>query len=101
MWRRCLLAIAGLLGTAAIIAACYDLPEPDCGFRCGPDRECPDNYTCSADDDRCHLQGSDPGLVCGTIDAAPLDAPVDGSDSSEAPAWAGRGRESLSIDSSP
>jgi hypothetical protein len=57
----------------AMTAACYDEPRPVCGFRCGPAQECPESYTCAADG-RCHLNGSDPNLVCGTIDAAVPDA---------------------------
>lgn len=72
----------------AMTTACYDVPRPACGFRCGPAQECPESYTC-ASDGRCHLNGSDPSLVCGTVDAAvqdgddaldaPPDAPPDGS----------------------
>lgn len=70
------LGIVAALG-AGVVAACYDLPEPDCGFRCGPDRECPEEYTCSDDDNRCHRQGSDPALVCAEIVDAGADGAVD------------------------
>ena len=70
----------------AMTAACYDEPRPACGFRCGPAQECPESYTC-ANDGRCHLNGTDPNLVCGSVDAsvpdviddfdAPDDAPDD------------------------
>ena len=62
------------LGIFAAWVACYDEPKPACGFRCGPAQECPDGYTC-ADDGRCHRTGSDPTLVCGSIDAAIPDSP--------------------------
>lgn len=72
------LALA-LLGSGP---ACYDLPKPECGFRCGPNGACPEDYTCSSSDGRCHLNGSPPTLVCSSpaadagIDAA-ADAAVD------------------------
>ena len=56
-----------------VTTACYDEPRPACGFRCGPAAECPGGYTCAVDG-RCHLNGSDPGLVCGAVDAAVPDA---------------------------
>jgi hypothetical protein len=66
-----------VLFTGAIVAACYDVPRPDCGFQCGPNAECPDGYTCAADQ-RCHRIGAPSGLVCDPSDAAvdsALDAP--------------------------
>jgi hypothetical protein len=65
----------------ALISACYDVPKPPCGFRCGPAGECPADYTCAAFEDRCHRVGADPALRCesgsdDTEDAA-IDAPVD------------------------
>lgn len=56
------LALGALLSSA--LPACYDVPRPQCGFRCGPDGACPDGYTCSAADGRCHLDGSPASLVC-------------------------------------
>jgi Bacterial Ig-like domain len=49
------------------VAGCYDVPKPDCGFRCEADSGCPDGYTC-ASDGRCHRDGADPGLSCPTPD---------------------------------
>ena len=54
----------------ALIAACYDVPTPACGFACGPDGACPDRYTCAADR-YCHLAGSPADLMCGRPDAGP------------------------------
>lgn len=68
MLRGALLSLA-LLG-------CYDVPRPECGFRCGPSEACPEDYTCNVADGRCHLNGSSPSLVCGTVDAPAADAPV-------------------------
>ena len=59
----------------AIVSACYQLPEPDCGFLCGTGGTCPDHYTC-ASDHHCHKIGTPDTLVCGTPDAA-VDAPPD------------------------
>ena len=63
------------IGGIFALPACYDLPRPVCGFRCGALGECPEDYTCG-DDSRCHLNGSAP-MVCGTPDAPDLDAAVD------------------------
>lgn len=62
----------------AIIAACYDVPTPDCGFLCGPNGECPGGYTC-ADDHHCHRIGTPADLMCTTPDAAG-DAAIDAMD---------------------
>jgi hypothetical protein len=70
--------VMGVAGT--IVAACYDVPAPDCGFRCGPDGACPDGYRC-ATDGVCHRSGAPANLVCATVDAAPpIDAPIDAID---------------------
>jgi hypothetical protein len=66
-------ALLAALG-GAIVAACYSVPTPDCGFICGPGGACPDGYTC-ADEQRCHRIGAPTNLVCNTADAA---VPVDG-----------------------
>jgi hypothetical protein len=76
------MAIASLVALAgAIIAACYTVPAPDCGFACGPNGACPDDYTCAADH-RCHRVGAPASLVCSTPDAAApsdtRDAAIDG-----------------------
>ena len=64
------IAIALLVGLAgAIVVACYDLPRPDCGFGCGANHACPDDYTC-ASDHYCHRIGAPASLVCGPPDAA-------------------------------
>lgn len=61
----------------ALVAACYDVPRPACGFVCGPDGACPDDYTC-ANDRYCHRNGAPDDLVCRTVDAAlPIDAAPD------------------------
>lgn len=60
------------IAIAAAVTGCYDVPKPDCGFRCGPAAECPEDYTCAADG-RCHLDGSSPSLLCGS----PVDAGID------------------------
>jgi hypothetical protein len=66
-----IVALAG-----AIVAACYEVPEPDCGFLCGADGACPDDYTC-ADGHRCQRIGAPATVVCTTPDAALPDATVD------------------------
>ncbi|CAN5890089.1 hypothetical protein BH11MYX2_BH11MYX2_03620 [soil metagenome] len=43
---------------ALVLAGCYDLPHPVCGFACASQATvCPDGYTCNASDNRCHLDG--------------------------------------------
>lgn len=72
------LAIASVAGIS-LLPACYTVPQPTCGFQCGPAGACPANYTCSALDSRCHLDGSDPANVCLTIDGGvilPPDGPM-------------------------
>jgi len=85
----------GCLGAALVAAlglsyaACYAPAEPVCGFRCGPNNACPDDYAC-AGDGVCHLNGSQPSVVCLTPDAPPGDTPDDGpndaTDAGDAPA---------------
>lgn len=53
----------------AVSASCYDVPKPDCGFRCGA-AGCPEGYTCGSDD-RCRRTDAPPDLVCATPDSGP------------------------------
>jgi hypothetical protein len=84
-------ALAAAFGV--FYAACYDPAEPACGFRCGPNNACPDDYAC-ASDGVCHRSGTAPDLVCLTPDApladtpedVPGDGPNDAVDASDAPA---------------
>jgi hypothetical protein len=72
--RALLVVLAGAIGVA-----CYEVPAPDCGFLCGPNGACPDDYMC-ADDHHCHRIGAPADLVCSTPDAAPdagIDAAID------------------------
>jgi NAD(P)H-hydrate repair Nnr-like enzyme with NAD(P)H-hydrate epimerase domain len=63
------LALAG-----AIITACYEIPEPSCGFLCGPGGACPDGYRCAADM-YCHRNDTPPDRMCTRPDAPlPADA---------------------------
>lgn len=72
-WR--LRLVLGALVSLAL-PACYDVPKPLCGFRCGPSQACPEDYTCEVSDGRCHLIGAPDSLVCGTTDGG-VDAPGD------------------------
>lgn len=69
-----LVALAGV-----IVAACYEVPTPDCGFVCGTDNACPARYTC-AGDHRCHRIGAPADLVCSAPDGGTSvpDARADG-----------------------
>ncbi len=72
-----LVMLASLVGLGGLggLGGCYEIPQPDCGFRCGPSAACPADYTC-ASDGRCHRNGTSPSLVCATPDAA-VDTPTD------------------------
>jgi hypothetical protein len=77
--RRLALALGGLLGLAypgLALPGCYDIPKPECGFRCGPDGACPEDYTCAPVDGRCHLNSAPPSLVCATPDGG-IDAALE------------------------
>jgi hypothetical protein len=67
---RALRALAAAALCALCATGCYDVPQPQCGFRCGPGGECPENYTCNAADGRCHHETAPASLVCGTVDAS-------------------------------
>jgi hypothetical protein len=76
------LALAG-----TVIAACYDVPAPDCGFVCGPNNACPDGYSCGSAQ-RCRRIDAPVTVVCSAsdIDAGshpgagrPSDASIDSS----------------------
>jgi hypothetical protein len=68
---RALLPVALALG-----AGCYNEPRPVCGFFCGPNASCPDDYSCN-DEGRCVLVGTPASTVCAGLDAS-VDAPPDG-----------------------
>ncbi|MDX2086589.1 MAG: Ig-like domain-containing protein [Kofleriaceae bacterium] len=62
------LAVLGLSG-------CYDAPTPVCGFVCGPNLACPDDYRCFQG--RCILEGAPTNVSCEGTDAGILgDAPI-------------------------
>ena len=67
----------GLALGGGLLAACYDVPSPDCGYVCGPGGACPDGYIC-ASDGICHRDGAPGNLVCAPPDAA-TDAVATGS----------------------
>lgn len=54
------IAYAAWLAVAIALGGCYDIPQPECGFVCGPPAvaggagTCPSNYVCSSIDNRCH-----------------------------------------------
>lgn len=64
-----------LLLVATALAGCYSVPEPACGFACGPNNSCPADYTCAADR-HCHLNGAPASLNCGPPPDAAIDAPA-------------------------
>ena len=69
------IAYVGVAVAASLaMVGCYSVPQPVCGFFCGSGGECPDDYTCSTADNRCHLDGA-PAQMCSTHDAGPIDSP--------------------------
>lgn len=66
-------------GGVAVLPACYNVPRPSCGFHCGPGGACPADYTCSSLETRCHLNGTDPSMLCDSVDGSdsPIDSPID------------------------
>jgi hypothetical protein len=79
MLRR-LLCLGLVAGVVALVLggigtpACYQPPEPNCGFVCGDNNACPPDFHCVSSDDRCHRNGSPASLMCGPTlhDAPPL-----------------------------
>lgn len=69
-----------LLGLAVSLVGCFEAPKPKCAFVCQLSTECPDEYSCSATDHRCHLLENGVPATCTdnlpTADGGP-DAPVD------------------------
>jgi hypothetical protein len=45
------------------LSACYEPPQPDCGFYCGAGSTCPEDYTCTADN-RCRRNGAPASATC-------------------------------------
>jgi hypothetical protein len=97
------IAIALLVALAGVIvAACYEVPTPDCGFVCGPDNACPERYTC-ADDHRCHRIGAPAALVCSAPDGgtSASDARADSAPDARADGATVDGRPDGAIDAAP
>ncbi len=63
MMRVLLMALAL---AAVSLAGCFNIDEPPCSYSCGPNGECPDDYSC-ASDNYCHLHGTG---ICFYSDAA-------------------------------
>ncbi len=69
--------MAQLACLLVVLASCYRPPQPACGFVCGANGACPEDYAC-AEDNRCHLAGV--GSLCeSAVDAGP-DSPFVPSD---------------------
>jgi hypothetical protein len=63
---------------STLLSGCFEPSEPPCSYSCGPNGECPDDYSCAADN-YCHLHGTG---ICFFSDAAvstPQDGGADGS----------------------
>ena len=79
--------LRAVLMMSAMVAGvgCYSTFQPPCGFLCGTDGSCPDNYAC-ANDGVCHRSDTDPNLVC--FDDAALGSeprPIDAMAGSDGP----------------
>jgi hypothetical protein len=82
-FRFAALALGATLGLAG--AGCFNPPKPNCAFLCGDGNACPEDYTCSSADNRCHLvvdnvmatsEDEIPGVDAAAIDAATVDAQI-------------------------
>jgi hypothetical protein len=74
-----LATIVGLTGT--VVSGCYRVPQPECGFFCGPSATCPEDYACNATDGRCHRTDTSATMTCSSfIDAGVQDDVPDGGD---------------------
>jgi hypothetical protein len=72
---RWLVLVAASIVASIVASGCYNEPRPACGFVCGEAASCPTGYTCSAADNRCHLDGT--SVQCDSyVDAGP-DTAVD------------------------
>lgn len=74
MVRRPAVVALFLVGVLGVLAGCYDVPKPVCGFYCGPEATCPDDYACQRG--RCILNSAlatldpdDLGASCELVDA--------------------------------
>jgi len=74
MVRRPAVVALFLVGVLGMLGGCYDVPRPVCGFYCGPDYACPDDYSCHGG--RCILNSAIPtldlddlGASCELVDA--------------------------------
>ncbi len=65
--------IAWLALALGFLAGCYNLPQPECGFACGPAGACPSDYSCNPAVNRCQLGGTTPSCT----PALAMDAGVD------------------------
>lgn len=65
--------IVCLVLAMGILAGCYNVPQPECGFACGPAGACPGDYACNMAVNRCQLMGTSPSCA----PAPGLDAGMD------------------------
>jgi hypothetical protein len=60
------LLMRALLFVMLLAGGCFDVQEPPCAYACGPNGECPDDYSCGTDN-YCHLHGTG---ICSFSDAS-------------------------------
>lgn len=63
------------LSIAALIAACYQTPQPECAFACDSDGLCPDGYSCRADS-LCRRTDVPDDFACPNVSQLDADTPV-------------------------
>jgi hypothetical protein len=66
------------VATAALAAACYSTPQPNCAFRCGVNDECPSGYACDPIDEICHLLVGDTLAECDVAVTPDAETAIDG-----------------------
>jgi hypothetical protein len=68
-----------LVAWAALAAACYSTPQPNCAFRCGGTSEdCPSGYMCNPSDNICHLVVGDTLAECEVVVTPDAETAIDG-----------------------
>lgn len=63
-----------------VVVGCYNIPQPECGFACGPAGACPSDYSCNSAVNRCQLDGTAPSCTAAPVMDAGVDTVRDSQD---------------------